>query len=195
MSYEKPNKKAIGCMYVSSFILTTIAIGILIGVLSSLPEDFQLGKILFISLIGLLVLSFLAGPPIRYRRYRYFINEECIDVKEGFLWIQRNIVPIERLHNIEIHKGPINRLFGISKVTVITAGSRVSINFLEDRQAEFIADSLKKRINEVAVVKKMAEVTKAGGTVGCDLSQGNCNDTVGGIKQENEYKVSSIKED
>ena len=84
-------------------------------------------------------------------RYRYAITEDAIDVKEGFIFIKRNIVPIERLHKIAIEKGPIDRMFNLAKVIVTTAGGDVVIRFLEDEKSEFIADSLKKKINEIAI--------------------------------------------
>lgn len=162
MSYEKLSKKAIGCMYVGSFIGTIIVVGILAGLLYWLiPEDLLIVRYIMIGLIAFLIANFLLGPMVRYNRYCYSINEEAIDVKEGFVYIERQIVPIERLHNIEISKGPINRIFGLSEVKVTTAGSTVSIKFLEDKQAEFIVQSLQKRINTVALEKKIANIDKA----------------------------------
>ena len=161
MSYEKLSKKAIGCMYVGSFIGTIIVVGIMVGLLHWLiPEDLLVVRYIMTGLIVLLIVNFLIGPMVRYNRYCYLINEEAIDVKEGFIYIERQIVPIERLHNIEISKGPINRIFGLSEVKVTTAGSTVSIKFLEDKQAEFIVQSLQKRINSVALEKKKANIDK-----------------------------------
>jgi membrane protein YdbS with pleckstrin-like domain len=155
MSYEKPSRKAIGCMYVASFIGTAIVIVILTLLLQwAIPERLILVKYGVFGLIALLIINFLIGPIVRYNRYCYLINEECIDVKEGFIYIERHIVPIERLHNIEISKGPINRMFGMAEVKVTTAGSTVPIKFLQDKQAEFIVESLQKRINAVALEKK-----------------------------------------
>lgn len=51
-------------------------------------------------------------------------------------------------------------MFGLSEVKVTTAGSSVSINFLEDKQAELIVQSLQKRINTVALDKKMVNIKK-----------------------------------
>jgi membrane protein YdbS with pleckstrin-like domain len=155
MNYEKPSKKAIGCMYLASFIFTTILFGIGIALLElAIPKDMTVVRYVLMGILALQLLNFLAGPIIRYNRYQYLINEEAIDVKEGFLYIVRHIVPIERLHNIEVSKGPIDRVFGMSEVKVTTAGSTVSIKFLEDKQAEFIVSSLQKRINEVVREKK-----------------------------------------
>lgn len=59
------------------------------------------------------------------------------------------------MHNIEISKGPVNHLFGLAEVKVTTAGSTIPIKYLEDRQAEFIVEALQKRINAVALKKKL----------------------------------------
>ena len=94
--------------------------------------------------------SMLAEPYFRYNRYRYSINEECIDIREGYLFVKRNIVPIERLHKLEISKGPIDQgFFHVAKVTVTTAGGDVTLRFLEEEKAEKIAENVQKRINEI----------------------------------------------
>ena len=85
----------------------------------------------------------LVEPYFRYNRYRYSINEECIDIREGYLFVKRNIVPIERLHKLEISKGPIDQIFHVAKVTVTTAGGDVTLRFLEEEKAEKIAENLK----------------------------------------------------
>lgn len=97
----------------------------------------------------------LVEPYFHYNRYRYSINEECIDIREGYLFVKRNIVPIERLHKLEISKGPIDQIFHVAKVTVTTAGGDVTLRFLEEEKAEKIAENLQKRINEI--VKEQRE--------------------------------------
>lgn len=79
------------------------------------------------------------------------MNDECIDIVEGLFFIKRNIVPIERLHKISVERGPIDRIFGLGKVIVTTAGGDVTIRYLELEKAERIAEALKHRINAVAV--------------------------------------------
>ena len=98
----------------------------------------------------------------RYIRYKYCINEEKIDVKECFIFIERNIVPMERLHKIAMMQGPIDRMFKLAKVKVTTAGGDVTLRFLEEEKAEFIVDSLKSKINEI-VKKQKEEVAVNGG--------------------------------
>lgn len=98
----------------------------------------------------LLLVYAVASPLVRYARYRYAIDEEAIRVREGFLWIHYSIVPIERLHKIELSQGPVARIFGLYTVKVVTAGGEADIRFLEEEVANRIAESLKDRINFMA---------------------------------------------
>lgn len=44
-------------------------------------------------------------------------------------------------------RGPIDRMFKVAKVVVTTAGGDVTLRFLDEEKADFIAESLSKRIN------------------------------------------------
>ena len=105
----------------------------------------------------------LVSPYFRYHRYRYSINEECIDIREGYLFVERNIVPIERLHKLQTVKGPLDRFFRVAKVVVTTAGGDVTIRFLEEEKAEAIAESLRNRINQIVKEERNAKEQAADG--------------------------------
>ncbi|MGL5695207.1 MAG: PH domain-containing protein [Peptostreptococcaceae bacterium] len=152
MDYNKLSKGAIGCMFVSTLVELLVLSSILFVVWIMFGENWpQIIKTIMIGVVLINIIYLIISPKIRYERYRYSITEECIDVREGFIFIKRNIVPIERLHKIAIEKGPIDRMFNLAKVIVTTAGGDVTIRFLEDEKSEFIANSLKKKINEIAV--------------------------------------------
>nr|WP_295607736.1 PH domain-containing protein [uncultured Terrisporobacter sp.] len=156
MQYEKLSKKAVSCMFVATLVQVIITSAIFGGILLIFGEYFtQIVKNIIIGIILLDILYMIVSPKVRYERYRYSITEDAIDVKEGFLFIERNIVPIERLHKIAIEKGPIDRMFNLSKVIVTTAGGDITIRFLEDDKAEFIADSLKNKINKIAIESRL----------------------------------------
>lgn len=108
----------------------------------------------------LTLFDILISPYFRYHRYRYNIDEECIDIKEGYLFIKRQIVPIERIHKLQTVKGRIDQFFHVSKVIVTTAGGDVTIRFLEEEKAEQIAERLQVRINEIVVAQREEEYGK-----------------------------------
>lgn len=156
MKYEKLSKEAIGCMFVATLVQLIISSSILFVIWFIFREYLpQIVKSIMIVIILLDLLYLILSPKIRYERYRYSITEDCIDVREGFIFIKRSIVPIERLHKIAIEKGPIDRIFKLAKVIVTTAGGDVVIRFLQDEKSEFIAEALKKKINDIAIESRL----------------------------------------
>ena len=119
------------------------------------PDDIIIGKWISLILAVLTLIDVLVSPYFRYHRYRYSINQECIDIIEGYLFVKRNIVPIERIHKIQTKKGPIDQMFRVAKVIVTTGGGDVTLSFLEDERAEQIADNLRKRINEIVSEQRL----------------------------------------
>ncbi|MBE6024815.1 MAG: hypothetical protein E7231_16825 [Cellulosilyticum sp.] len=156
MNYQKLNPKAKGCMYVAEGIMSILGIIIILGLNQWLwlPKGIKFASIVSYGVIVVLLLNALIGPPLRYNRYGYAISEDCIDIKEGYFFVNRYIVPIERLHKLKMESGPIDHLFGLTKLTVTTAGGDVTIRFLEEKVAQQIADWLKYRINTIALDEK-----------------------------------------
>lgn len=158
--YEKLSKNALKCMYISTIIGMGVILAILIGleIFLFMPNGWLIAHIIVAVIAVLALFNMLVSPCFRYNRYRYKIDDECIDIEEGYLFVERNIVPIERLHKLEINKGPIDKLCGVAKVTVTTAGGDVVIRFLDEKQAEMIADKLTKRINAIVAEQKETQV-------------------------------------
>lgn len=134
MMYEKLSKRALYCMYVAGIITGAVVLALLgaAGVLWIFPQDITIGKWILLILAVLTLLDVLVSPYFRYHRYRYCINDECIDVIEGYLFVKRNIVPIERLHKLQTKKGPIDQMFRVAKMIVTTGGGDVTLSFLEE---------------------------------------------------------------
>lgn len=157
MNYEKLSKNALKCIYVGSGILDIIVAMIALLVWRIFLPENRIAKIVVLIICAVMLFELLINPIIRYNRYRYAIDEECIDIIEGLFFIRRDIVPIERLHKIAVERGPIDRMFGLGKVLVTTAGGDVTIRYLELEKAEKIAENLKHRINEVAAQTRGGE--------------------------------------
>lgn len=151
MKYEKLSKRALGCMYMAEIMAGVAVIAVVVAVWHFWlePSDVAIGKLVAVLVLLYTVCSMTVEPIVRFYRYRYAIDEECIDIKEGYFFVKRHIVPIERLHKLETAKGPIDQLFRVAKVTVTTAGGDVTIRFLDEEKAEAVADSLRTRINEI----------------------------------------------
>ncbi|HJA19709.1 MAG TPA: PH domain-containing protein [Candidatus Mediterraneibacter ornithocaccae] len=154
--YEKLSKRALSCMYTAGIITGAIILAVIAAVdyFWIFPEDVTIGKWISLILAVLILFDVVISPYFRYHRYRYSINDECIDIIEGYLFVKRNIVPIERIHKIQTKKGPVDQIFRVAKVIVTTGGGDVTLSFLEDEKAERIAESLRKRINEIVLEQR-----------------------------------------
>ncbi len=153
MKFEKLNKNALKCMYTATGlgVLVSMAGFTFIMLYFSLFSN-VLAVGIYTFLMILLAINGIISPPLRCKRYRYAIDDECIDIREGWLWIEEHVVPLNRLHQISMNQGPIDRIYGLTKVVVTTAGGEVTIRFLEYSKAQQIADRLKVKINELALV-------------------------------------------
>ena len=153
---EKLSKRALGCMYVATAIgsLAAIAGIVVANMLWLIPNDIQIGKMISIGAVILLIIHTIVSPYFRFHRYQYAITEEYIDVQEGYIFVERNLVPLERLHKMQTNRGPIDRMFHVAKVTVTTAGGDVTLRFLDEEKADYIAESLSRRINQIVVEQR-----------------------------------------
>ena len=96
-----------------------------------------------------LILMLLVWPQIFYRHYRYIVDGEKVDVRRGVLFITRTVVPIERVHQVEVTRGPISNALGLADVTVTTAGGSAKIEYLEQDVADSIAEHLREVVNGI----------------------------------------------
>lgn len=87
-------------------------------------------------------------PVVRFRRYKYLIDEDRIEIIRGVLFVSRTVVPINRIHQINVSRGPLDTAFGVARVSVITAGSTAVLRFLDEEEAQAVAMHLNERIEK-----------------------------------------------
>ncbi len=152
--YEKRNPKA-RLLLLTSSILDMIVITVILGAIIIFA---QLDEMYDKAIIGVDIFAWiiaLIAPFVRYNWYRARFTDEEIDIRQGFLVIQETIIPIERLQKISLETGPLDRIFGMTKVIVYTSGGEETIRFLEKERAEQIGETLKKRINKYGQKNKI----------------------------------------
>lgn len=152
--YTRLEKTAEKCMRINSaFWLALIMAAATLIVLLALDAGL-LGNVILAACWILAASYIIFAPKVRYERYRYCIDDESIRVREGLFWISESIVPVERLHKIEVSQGPVARMFGLSTVCVTTAGGDVNIKFLKKDRADQIAETLKNKINSMVASER-----------------------------------------
>ena len=154
--YVKLNPEAEKCMRVNEIIKDVI---LLVAAIAAdyfiLWERSHMACLLTgAALLVLAAVCIIIIPRIRYERYRYIIDSSNIRVREGILWIKETIIPMERLHKIQVSQGPVDRMFKLSSVRVTTAGGDGMIKFLADDEAALIVEHLKDKINQIAAEER-----------------------------------------
>jgi membrane protein YdbS with pleckstrin-like domain len=157
--YEKRNPKARLLLLTSSIItMTIVTVGVvLVLIFAEISETWIRNLMIAADIVAWIVA--LIAPFVRYNWYRARFTDEEIDVRQGFLMIKETIIPIERMQKISLETGPLDRMFGMSKVVVYTAGGEETIRFLDEERAKQISESLKNRINRYAVSKREQDVS------------------------------------
>lgn len=158
MDYKKLNKKAMTCMYVKTWIVSVIWIVVLVVCNILLKDEIPyVASGIIYGIVAFIVIYSLIAPKFRYARYRFLLTEEEFAVRKGLMVVKTEIVPIERLHKIEVSSGPIFRAFGLKEIKVTTAGGEINVSYLENEIADKIAEHLKMRINTIAVEERNAQ--------------------------------------
>ncbi|RCV48755.1 PH domain-containing protein [Marinitenerispora sediminis] len=86
----------------------------------------------------------LVMPVWRYRVHRWETTEDAVYTAAGWLWQEWRVAPMSRIQSVDTTRGPLQRLFGLSTVTVTTASAAgaVGIAGLGRERAEALADLL-----------------------------------------------------
>ncbi|MDR0887812.1 MAG: PH domain-containing protein [Candidatus Methanoplasma sp.] len=155
--YNRLNPKCKIALYIGYAISFVILFAILavIWFFYATEQDWSFTyEIIALALLIVVLIYVIIAPQIFYRHYRYRITDDRIDVRRGIIIIRRTVVPIERVHQVEVTRGPINNMFGLADVSVTTAGGVALIQFLDVPTADKIAEDLNNYINSIVRSRK-----------------------------------------
>ena len=106
------------------------------------------GASLFLGILPVLAVLALASvvvgmaPGLRWRRWRYEIRSEEVDLQRGIFWISRTLVPLARIQHVDTRQGPLQRRFGLSTVVFYTAAGPNQIPELATPVAADVRDRI-----------------------------------------------------
>jgi membrane protein YdbS with pleckstrin-like domain len=87
-------------------------------------------------------------PDLRWRRWRYEIRDEEVDLQRGILWIRRTLVPLARIQHVDTQSGPLQRRFNLATVVFYTAAGANQIPELSARAAAEARDRISELTRE-----------------------------------------------
>ena len=100
-------------------------------------------------LLVLLIVQVGLWPPLSYDRFRYAVREEDLWVARGVLFRQQSVIPHVRIQHVDTRQGPVERVFGLSRLLVYTASGMAAdggIPGLDTATAHALRDDLARRV-------------------------------------------------
>jgi uncharacterized protein len=83
-------------------------------------------------------------PYLRWKKWRYSVDENEIDLKRGILIVQRTLIPLSRVQHVDTRQGPILRAYDLASVTISTASTTHEIPALDEYTADKVRDTISK---------------------------------------------------
>src|SRR3954469_8897575 len=84
-------------------------------------------------------------PELRWRRWRWDLTEEGIDIQSGAVTISRTLIPWVRVQHVETQRGVFEQAFGLSTVIVHNAAGSHTIPLLAQADAEELRERIAAR--------------------------------------------------
>jgi uncharacterized protein len=104
--------------------------------------SFFFGVLLALAVLALAGVVVGVVPELRWRRWRYEIRPDEVDLQRGIFWISRTLVPLARIQHVDTRQGPLQRRFGLSTVVLYTAAGPNQIPELSTPVAERARDRI-----------------------------------------------------
>ena len=101
-----------------------------------------LGVVPFLAALELVVVLAAVVPDLRWRRWRYEIREDEVDLQRGIVWVSRTLVPLARIQHVDTQSGPLQRRFGLATVVFFTAAGPNQIPELSAPVAAQVRDRI-----------------------------------------------------
>ena len=95
-----------------------------------------------------------------WKNFSFEITEDTFDIKSGVIQKKRREIPLHRIQNVDVRRNIFQRILGIAKVNLETAGgktSEASLKFVELEKAKSIQKKVRKLKQKDLDVKESSE--------------------------------------
>ena len=150
------SRSAIG-LWVTESVISSLILGALAAVAAVfVPSDAPgvLPELRWAAPAAVLLYAAIAigvRPWFKHRVYRWEITAEAVFTRTGWLTQTWTLVPISRIQTVDVTRGVLQQMFGLSTVAVLTASSQGTVHIwhLESDVAQQVADDLAHRAEQV----------------------------------------------
>lgn len=158
---QQLDPKSIWLFFIGFFFgPSTVIIALVISMMISIPDadkgtlSFGLLIWLWVIIPALLIFSWIWAK-LTYRFYRYELREDGFRKEFGVIWKTYVTIPYDRIQNVDIYRGVIARILGLSDLKIQTAGASThgvgaegKLPGLSREVAEQLRDELIKRARQ-----------------------------------------------
>ncbi|WP_175486849.1 PH domain-containing protein [Sediminibacillus halophilus] len=127
-------------------LIPTVILWIVLIVLTFLAGKFSIPVwVVLIAWAVMAVDTYVTGfliPAIKWRRWRYQVFEQEIDIQHGIFIIKRTLVPMIRVQHVDTKQGPLLKRFKLATVTISTAATTHEIPALLEEEASDLRDKI-----------------------------------------------------
>ncbi len=137
-------------------LITTVVIGVvvtagcvIIGVVTGGFTD-PLGAVWSLIAIAVAVVSVVTAvlTPRRVRAIGYALRDDDLVLRRGLMWQRFTAVPYGRMQLVDVNRGPLDRVLGLSELKFVTAAASTNVRIPGIPAAD--ADELRDRLVELA---------------------------------------------
>ena len=148
--YQIPLKgKKVWRIYGVFNTLIFLAIGIGISLLTYFLKWPKFIYFIVVPLIIIIAILYIwLFPNIRWKKWRYEVREQEIEIQSGLFIVRRTLIPMVRVQHVDTSQGPILKKYNLANISISTAATVHTIPFLDSIEA----DQLRSRISELARV-------------------------------------------
>jgi hypothetical protein len=142
----------LGVMLVRSLVVATLLlVAASIPAIATSPRTGISPATFLVPLVLLLIYPVLVGPFRRFRAWGYGLGADELRLTHG-LWTHIDtVVPLRRVQHLDVAQGPLERMFGVTRLVLHTAGtmnSQVVLPGLSRTTAEGIRDEIRAQIRQ-----------------------------------------------
>jgi membrane protein YdbS with pleckstrin-like domain len=140
---EPPSRRlASGAKWAWRLHLVGVWVGVAVaGTLLAQVVDIA-GAIVFTASVVVFAAAILLIPPLRYRRWRWDLRPDVIDIQHGTFTVRRTLVPLVRVQHVDTKRGVLEQMLDLSTVVVHTAAGSHTIPYLSDLDADELRDRI-----------------------------------------------------
>jgi uncharacterized protein len=123
-----------------SGVLSSIFLVLVAGGVTWLSNKFSWPIWVILAAVGVVILHaylyIYLFPLLRWKRWRYEVREQEIELQQGVFVVRRTLIPMIRVQHVDTRQGPLLKKYGLATVDVSTAATVHEIPALPMEEAE-----------------------------------------------------------